>query len=113
HNAWAQRNVPRTSGNANVNSGGRDLPDKPADLTGERSPPDDGFGRPGAGTFNIPPLVEGADSGPFFHNNAIQTVEGAVAFYDGEAFNNSPAGRALAAIDPNTVGIELDGTQIV
>jgi len=36
-----------------------------------------------------------------------------VAFYDGEAFNNSPAGRVLAAADPNQVGIELDGTQIV
>jgi hypothetical protein len=100
-------------GNANFNTGVEDLPDQPADLTGERNPPDDGFGRPGDGTFNIPPLVEAADAGPFFHNNAIETIEGAVAFYDGEAFNNSPAGRALAAVDPNKVGIELDGTQIV
>ncbi|HYS43264.1 MAG TPA: hypothetical protein VEM32_04715, partial [Geobacteraceae bacterium] len=100
-------------GNANFNTGVENLPDQPADLTGERNPPDDGFGRPGDGTFNIPPLVEAADTGPFFHNNAIETIEGAVAFYDGEAFNNSPAGRALAAVDPNKVGIELDGTQIV
>jgi hypothetical protein len=100
-------------GNANFNTGVEDLPDQPADLTGERNPPDDGFGRPGDGTFNVPPLVEAADTGPFFHNNAIETIEGAVAFYDGEAFNNSPAGRALAAADPNQVGIELDGTQIV
>jgi len=112
-NAGATANFPKNIGNANFNTGVEDLPDQPADLTGERNPPDDGFGRPGDGTFNIPPLVEAADSGPFFHNNAIETVEGAVAFYDGEAFNNSPAGRALAAIDPNTVGIELDGTQIV
>lgn len=100
-------------GNANFNTGVENLPDQPADLTGEKVPPDDGFGTPGDGTFNTPPLVEAADSGPFFHNNAIETIEGAVAFYDGEAFNNSPAGRALAAADPNGVGIELDGTQVV
>ncbi|MGH8759383.1 MAG: hypothetical protein ACREVW_07700, partial [Burkholderiales bacterium] len=100
-------------GNANFNTGVENLPDQPADLTGERVPPDDGFGRPGDGTFNTPPLVESADTGPFFHNNSIQTIEGAVAFYDGESFNNSPSGRFLASIDPNGVGIELDGTQIV
>jgi len=90
-----------------------DLPDQPARLTGKRVPPDDGFRSPGDGTFNIPPLVEAADTGPFFHNNAIETIEGAVGFYDGEAFNNSPAGQALAKIDPKGKGIELDGTQIV
>ena len=100
-------------GNANFNTGVEDLPDQPADLTGELVPPDDGLGTPGDGTFNTPPLVEAADTGRFFHNNAIETIEGAVGFYDGEAFNNSPAGRALAATDPNRVGIELDGTQIV
>jgi hypothetical protein len=99
-------------GNANFNTGVEDLPDQPARLTGEKVPRDDGFGRPGDGTFNTPPLVEAADSGPFFHNNAVQTIEAAVAFYDGEAFNNSPAGRALAAADPQGKGIELDGTQI-
>ncbi len=100
-------------GNANFNTGVEDLPDQPADLTGELVPPDDGFGRPGDGTFNTPPLVEAADTGPFFHNNAIETIEGAVGFYDGESFNNSPSGKLLAQADPNGVGIELDGTQIV
>ncbi|HEV8646821.1 MAG TPA: hypothetical protein VGR01_14775 [Burkholderiales bacterium] len=100
-------------GNANFNTGVENLPDRPADLSGELNPPDDGFRTPGDGTFNTPPLVEAAESGPFFHNNAIETIEGAVAFYDGEAFNNSPAGKLLAAADPNGVGIELDGTQIV
>jgi hypothetical protein len=101
-------------GNINVDTGVENLPDQPADLTGEPNPPDGGFGRQastpptvgfGDGTFNIPPLVEAADTGPFFHNNAIRTIEGAVGFYDGEAFNNSPAGQLLG-------GIELDGTQI-
>jgi hypothetical protein len=68
---------------------------------------------PGDGTFNAPPLVEAAVTGLFFHNNAIETIEGSVAFYDGEAFNNSPAGKLLAASDPNGVGIDLDGTQLV
>jgi len=65
-----------------------------ARLTTQKVPRDDGFRTPGDGTFNIPPLVEAADSGPFFHNNAIETIEGAVAFYDGDSFNNSrPASR--------------------
>ena len=100
-------------GNANFSTGVENLPDQPADLSGERNPPDDGFGRPGDGTFNTPPLVEAADTGPFFHNNAIETIEGAVGFYDGESFNNSPSGKLLAQADPNGVGIKLDGTQIV
>jgi hypothetical protein len=101
------------AGNANFNTGVEDLPDHPADLTGERMPPDDGFGIPGDGTFNTPPLVEAADTGPFFHNNAVDTIEGAVAFYNGQAFNNSPSGRFLAGQDPKGVGIQLDATQVV
>lgn len=100
-------------GNANFNTGVENLPDQPQDLTGEKVPPDDGFGTPGDGTFNTPPLVEAADTGPFFHNNSVETIEGAVAFYNGEAFNNSPSGLFLAGIDPNGVGIQLDATQVV
>jgi len=99
--------------NANFNTGVEDLPDQPARLTGENVPRDDGFGIPGDGTFNTPPLVEAADTGPFFHNNAIETIEGAVAFYNGQAFNNSPSGRFLASTDPNGIGIRLDATQVV
>lgn len=98
-------------GNLNFDTGVEALPDQPADLTGEPVPPDDGLGTPGDGTFNTPPLVEAADTGPFFHNNAVETIEGAVAFYNGEAFNNSPAGRLLAGATGG--GINLDGTQVV
>ena len=66
----------------------------------------------GDGTFNTPPLVEAADTGPFFHNNAIATIEEAVAFYNSDAFNNSPAGQALSDADPNGVGIRLEATQV-
>jgi len=106
----AGANVPNPiggrSGNLNFNTGVENLPDQPQDLTGEPVPPDDGFGTPGDGTFNTPSLVEAADTGPFFHNNAIETIEGAVAFFNGASFNNSPAGRAVG-------GIILDGTQVV
>ena len=113
-NAGATSNLGQGSlGNANFNTGVEDLPDQPARLTTQKVPRDDGFRTPGDGTFNVPPLVEAADSGPFFHNNAIETIEGAVAFYDGEAFNKSPAGLTLAKLDPEGKGIELDGTQIV
>jgi mono/diheme cytochrome c family protein len=103
----------QNAGNTNFDTGVENLPDQPARLTGEPIPRDDGFGIPGNGTFNTPPLVEAADTGPFFHNNALETIEGAVAFYNGQAFNNSPSGRFLASTDPNAVGIRLDATQVV
>ena len=92
-------------GNRNFDTGVEDLVDQPADLTAELVPADDGLGVPGDFTFNTPTLVEAADTGPFFHNNAIETIEGAVAFYNDDAFNKSPA--ADAGI------IKLDATQVV
>jgi hypothetical protein len=100
-------------GNTNFNTGVEDLPDQPARLIGELVPRDDGFRTPGDSTFNTPPLVEAADTGPFFHNNSVETIEGAVAFYSGQAFNRSPSGRFLASTDPKKVGIQLDATQTV
>ncbi len=99
------------AGNLNFNTGVEDLPDQPADLTDELVPPDDGFGTPGNGAFNTPPLVEAADTGPFFHNNSVETIEGSVAFYNGDAFNNSPAGQLLVGATGS--GINLDATQVV
>ena len=96
-------------GNQNFDTGVENLPDQPAKLSGEKVPPDDGFGAPGDKTFNTPPLVEAADTPPFFHNNSVATIEAAVAFYDGEAFNNSPAGRLLAGATGGP--LKLDGTQ--
>lgn len=99
------------AGNLNFDTGVEDLPDQPADLLGEPNPADDGLGTPGDRTFNTPSLVESADTGPFFHNNAVETIEGAVAFYVGPAFTNSPAGKILIAATGSA--ITLDGTQIV
>lgn len=39
-------------------------------------------------------MVEAADTPPFFHNNVVSTLEGAVSFYSGPQFN---AGRPAAA----------------
>ena len=99
-------------GNGNFNTGVEALPDQPARLSGELVPADDGLGIPGDQTFNTPPLVEAADTAPFFHNNSATTLEAAVGFYAGPAFNNSPAGAFLKGIDPNKKGIELDATQV-
>ena len=39
--------------------------------------------------FNSPPVVESADTGPFFHNNAASTIEEAVASYGSPSFKTS------------------------
>ena len=99
--------------NANFNTGVEDSPDQPADLIDPaNNPSDDGFGNPGNGTFNTPPVIEAADTGPFFHNNSIETIEGTVAFYNGDAFNNSPGGQGLA-FTTGSPGINLEPTQVV
>jgi hypothetical protein len=53
-----------------------------------------GFGSFGDGTFNVPPLIEAADTGPFFHNNIARTIEEAIDFFNSPEFNGSPAGLA-------------------
>jgi hypothetical protein len=40
--------------------------------------------------FNVPPLVEAADTAPFFHNHTIPDLESAVAFYGDTAFQAGP-----------------------
>jgi hypothetical protein len=98
------------AGNLNFNTGVENLPDQAADLSGELIPPDDGFGRPGDGTFNTPSVVEAADTAPFFHNNSVKTLEGAIAFYNGDTFTNSPAGQLI--IGATGSGINLDASQV-
>lgn len=100
--------------NANFNTNVEGLPGQPARLVDPSIPPDGGFGRTGNsptggignGTFNTPVLVEAADTGPFFHNNSINTIEGTVAFYNSDAFNNFPGFGALIG------GINLQPTEI-
>ena len=51
----------------------------------------------GDGTFNTPPLIEAADTAPFFHTNAFFPLEAAVGFYNLPFFTGSPAGLELQA----------------
>lgn len=54
-------------------------------------PDDDGF--LANRSFNVPPLLEAADTAPLFHNNTASSVETAVAFYVSPQFQSSPDGR--------------------
>lgn len=87
---------------------------------GTRANPDGSFGD---GTFNVPPLIEAADTGPFFHtatsivgapahNTATaSTIEEAIAFYTTPAFRNAPSGFpiVLTATQIDNVGRFLRG----
>jgi len=76
-------------GNNNFATGEEALPGEPATLL----PPDDGFAD--TRNFNTPPLIEAADTGPYFHNNAVQSIEEAIASYNDESFAQSQTGAAL------------------
>lgn len=81
--------------NLNVSTGVERAPD-PSQAT-EPHPRDGGFGAAananfdcdgdgvrdcfGDGSFNVPPLIEAADTEPFFHNHSAATIEDAVRFY--------------------------------
>jgi cytochrome c peroxidase len=63
----------------------------------------------GNGTFNTPPLVEAADTGPWFHTNGFgPQIEDAIAFYTTAAFAGSPSGNGVAipltALDIANIG---------
>ncbi|HJQ71145.1 MAG TPA: hypothetical protein VKA70_19370 [Blastocatellia bacterium] len=92
--------------NANFNTRVERLPLQPARLIDPTIPIDGGLGGEvnpqggfGDGTFNTPPLVEAADTPPFFHNNSINTIELAVQFYE---FSFSPQ-----QVPPNLVSFQL------
>ena len=107
-------------------------------------PKDGGFGVPpaggppmplGQGTFDVPPLIEAADTGPFFHTDAevvdapaentssAQTIEQATAFYNSRAFRigigtplNAPEianiGRFLRALNA-VFNIQMASNRII
>ena len=76
---------------------------RPVELDAQGVPHDGGFGLAarsdgslGNGTFSTPPLVEAADTAPFFHTNGAATLEQAIAHYASPAFAASPAGGGQA-----------------
>jgi cytochrome c peroxidase len=52
--------------------------------------------------FNTPPLVESADTAPFFHNHTVKDLESAIAFYGTSAFQ-SP--KSIG--HPNAIPIQI------
>ena len=99
-----------TGFNENFNTGVETL--SPGPQVDPSIPHDGGFGKSpclgngacGNGQFNTTPLVEAADTGPFFHSNlAFVTptrIESAVDFYRLPAFTQSPAGIFLFGGQP-------------
>ena len=57
-------------------------------------------------------MIEAADTGPFFHNNSVDTIEEAVGFYNSNAFNTSPLGAQFKRQDTGGIGIHLETTQV-
>jgi cytochrome c peroxidase len=49
----------------------------------------------GDGTQNTPPLIEAADTGPFFHNNESANIEAGVGFYQSSNFSRGIRGPRL------------------
>ena len=107
---------PNLTTNLNFNTGIENQPSRPQNLVtpAQKIPRDGGFGQTvngdgqggrGDGTFNIPVLVEAADTPPFFHDNSIGTIEGAVEFYNSDQFANSPANFIAG-------GIKLQATEV-
>jgi cytochrome c peroxidase len=96
-NAGANANFGGPNNNANFATGVEDFVPHPADLITPQQPRprDAGFGQGanlakggfGDDTFNTPPLVEAADTPPFFHNNLTSDLVEAVNFYNSTAFN--------------------------
>lgn len=118
------------TGDGQFDTGVAHLANSPACLLGFRVPGDGGLGSSpvttmsvrelcgdgpkktlvtfrGDGTFNAPPAIEAADTPPFFHNNAVETLEAAISFYTTDVFNDSPAGddRAFVLGDDGVVAI--------
>lgn len=60
--------------------------------------------------FNTPSLIEAADTGPFFHNNSITTLEETVAYYNTESFNQSPGAFTSKGVNRQ---VKLDSSQVI
>lgn len=77
---------------------------EPLDLNGDGET--DVFGRR---AFNPPPLIEAADTGPFFHTNGRDKIEDAIRFYTEDGFGNSPSGqRAPTGFSPGVINLSED-----
>ena len=64
----------------------------------------------GDGEFNTPPLIEAADTGPFFHDNSSLKLEAAISFYRSGDFLSSPACRNPA--NCGLAGLPIPQTEV-
>lgn len=100
HNAGA--NFVTDGVNRNFNTGIETVRIPTLDAQG--IPTDTGF--QSQGTFNTVTLIEAANTAPFFHTNAFDTIEDAITFYTTAAFGDSPAGKIVGgaiALSPTDV----------
>jgi hypothetical protein len=119
----AGANSSTTKANPTRDTGFENMPDQPARLADPSIAVDGGFGRTsrqdcgptgdqecrGDGRFNTPPLIESADTAPFFHNHSADTIEAAIALYSTDAFNSSPGAFTSSRHDRRVL---LDEEQI-
>ncbi len=115
--------------NGNRDTGVENMPDNPARIVWKKLAVDAGFGQDiklecgpgqihpcfGNGEFNMTTVIEAADTAPFFHNNSVNTIEEAVAFYNSQAFHASPGANPADPSDSESVCercIHLEPTQI-
>lgn len=115
--------------NGNRDTGVDNMPDNLLKLVWKKTPSDGGFGLDahencgwsnqdtcyGNREFNMTTVVEAADTPPFFHNNSVNTIEEAVAFYNSNAFHASPGANPADLDDPDSVCercIHLEPTQV-
>jgi hypothetical protein len=120
----AGANSSTTSANPTRDTGVENSPDQGARWIAQNLAWDGGFGQAerhdcgpkadqtcyGDGRFNTPPLIEAADTAPFFHNNSVNTLEEAVAFYRDDAFNRSPGSLTSAGHDRR---VKLESSQVI
>ena len=64
----------------------------------------------GEARFNSPSLIEAADTAPFFHNNSVNSIEEAVAFYNTPEFNTSPGHLTSSGADRT---VQISSSQVV
>jgi hypothetical protein len=89
-------------GNAHFDTGGEHLPDGVVVIPTSRGglgrtivQPNGGFGD---GRFNVPSVVEAADTGPFFHDNAVPTLAGALDVHGSPSFQISSGSGFVGGI---------------
>lgn len=106
--------VPFKGTNANFDT---DVEDgvNPADRLGQPMPTDGGAGHVGTladgfgdGKFNVPSIIEAADTPPYFHDNSKESLRNAIVFYATDTFNNSPAGQLVGGIVLGTGAFEIE-----